>query len=392
MSRLKRRSWFEAGDGTLSRQLEAKQTGEPRQHEREVKAIRQEGGPQSPFAVPVSIAIPFAGEGMVQPATCEVLMQGRVNALADWDALIGRSYEGTRLESAQPVCRARLDRLRLGDVQAARIVAEPHAVWRWRDCSPDQPLKVTYLLLQERGTSVMRQSGRTVVLDEGMGALCDPNNHYQVEFPEAYSAYLVEIPNRLLPNDGQEIVLAGTLMPPRLKLVHGVLGQIFQQSPYLCQQSEWAEGVYEALTSLLRHLAPSGSLIETTPNRARRAQKRASITMRGAVLQIIDQRLTDPDLTVGAVATALNVSRRSVQRVFADLHCNASAFIIERRLRLAAHQLATSAPSETITAIAMACGFSDSGHFARCFRARFGVPPSVFRRDLGPAGFLSDLS
>ena len=46
---------------------------------------------------------------------------------------------------------------------------------------------------------------------------------------------------------------------------------------------------------------------------------------------------------------------------------------LERALRLMSH-----APSRSLTDIALDCGFSSSSDFSRSFKARYGVPPSVF--------------
>ncbi len=46
---------------------------------------------------------------------------------------------------------------------------------------------------------------------------------------------------------------------------------------------------------------------------------------------------------------------------------------LERALFLMSH-----APKRSLTEIALACGFSSSSDFTRCFKQRYGVPPSVF--------------
>jgi AraC-like DNA-binding protein len=141
--------------------------------------------------------------------------------------------------------------------------------------------------------------------------------------------------------------------------------------PYLGEEPDWAEGVHGALASLLRHLAPMDSEVQSATG--------VSIGVRQAVLRMIERRLTDPELSVGALAQALCVSRRTVQRVFTGARGSASTYILHRRLQMAAERLAGGARGETITGIALACGFADAAHFARCFRARFGRTPSAFR-------------
>jgi AraC-like DNA-binding protein len=57
-----------------------------------------------------------------------------------------------------------------------------------------------------------------------------------------------------------------------------------------------------------------------------------------------------------------------------------SAQIWERRLIHAASQLQNlTLRNQTITQIAMASGFEDAAHFARAFKKRFDLSPSVWR-------------
>jgi AraC family transcriptional regulator len=97
-----------------------------------------------------------------------------------------------------------------------------------------------------------------------------------------------------------------------------------------------------------------------------------------AALDLIDRNLGE-DITLGKLAAAACFSPYHFHRLF-------SAFVGEppaeyvRRLRLekAALLLATNAASK-VTAIALTCGFSTSALFSRLFKARFGMPPTVWR-------------
>jgi AraC-like DNA-binding protein len=49
---------------------------------------------------------------------------------------------------------------------------------------------------------------------------------------------------------------------------------------------------------------------------------------------------------------------------------------MQEALRLLAHT-----PKYTIAEIAIHCAFSDTSHFSRTFRRRFGIPPSQYVTD-----------
>lgn len=95
----------------------------------------------------------------------------------------------------------------------------------------------------------------------------------------------------------------------------------------------------------------------------------------------IRQHLADPDLRPATIAAALNVSLRYLYKVCARADVSLEQWIIEERLRGAREELARpDSRHRTIAAVARRWGFSDPTHFARRFRARYGVTPRDWRR------------
>jgi len=82
--------------------------------------------------------------------------------------------------------------------------------------------------------------------------------------------------------------------------------------------------------------------------------------------------------SVQAMAVAIGVSRRQLERIFrAELGVSPWQYAQERRLRQG-HWLLTRT-ERSITEIAQECGFADASHFARRMRANFGAPPLALR-------------
>jgi AraC-like DNA-binding protein len=54
-------------------------------------------------------------------------------------------------------------------------------------------------------------------------------------------------------------------------------------------------------------------------------------------------------------------------------------FILTRRLNRAAEILASGTDFGSITDLALDLGFNDSAYFARRFKGRFGITPTMFR-------------
>jgi len=94
------------------------------------------------------------------------------------------------------------------------------------------------------------------------------------------------------------------------------------------------------------------------------------------VLAYAPQHLTEQDLTPERIARAHNVSLRLLYRTCATAGLSLERWIINPRLEQARVLLA--APGgrrRSIATIARACGFADLSHFARRFRAAFGMSP-----------------
>ncbi len=86
------------------------------------------------------------------------------------------------------------------------------------------------------------------------------------------------------------------------------------------------------------------------------------------------------DLTVEAIAGALRCTKRHLHRAFAEQGETVFAYIWAVRLERCRSDLDhMSGVTSSITEIAFSWGFNSSSHFSRMFKARFGVPPRVYR-------------
>lgn len=99
-------------------------------------------------------------------------------------------------------------------------------------------------------------------------------------------------------------------------------------------------------------------------------------------LRFIEAHLTDPGLSVGRVAAAVNVSERYLQQIFAGRGQSVSELIRNRRIEAAQRLLQEpQARGTTIAVIALRAGFHDPAHFSKLFRAATGVTPKAYRAE-----------
>jgi AraC-like DNA-binding protein len=100
-----------------------------------------------------------------------------------------------------------------------------------------------------------------------------------------------------------------------------------------------------------------------------------------AACEVIALKYVDPNLTPDQIAQDVNVSTRTLQRMFAANNQTIMRRVLDERVRQAARMLTApqSAP-RSVTEIAFACGFADPSHFGRVFAVGMGMPPSDWRR------------
>lgn len=108
-------------------------------------------------------------------------------------------------------------------------------------------------------------------------------------------------------------------------------------------------------------------------------EPRSASTSTVKVLEDYIQANWNRALTVEEIAAACGVSVRSVFARFKQ-HRGMAPLTYLRELRLDhAHQMLLGDNEDSVISIAMACGFSSFGHFARRYRERFGELPSTTR-------------
>jgi AraC-like DNA-binding protein len=229
------------------------------------------------------------------------------------------------------------------------------------------------LHFQVSGRSLNSQSGREAVLETGDFTICDASQPYSVRFDEANHMLCLKLPAELLAvrMGGIDKLLCVPMSARRggaatlSAFLRTVWGQLTEPG-----DDDWGEGVSDVILDLI-DLAYR-PLQERTPELSTQDEWR----MRAKA--VIDERLCEPDLSARSIAEALGVSARYVQMLFAEASTTPSAYIQERRLRMAAERLRR-AEGRCVTEVAMGVGFNDLTHFGRLFRRRYGVTPREYR-------------
>jgi AraC family transcriptional activator of tynA and feaB len=109
-------------------------------------------------------------------------------------------------------------------------------------------------------------------------------------------------------------------------------------------------------------------------------ERRLAPALAQAAKDIVDRHLADPDLSPALLARELNVSVRTLHRVFATTEESVTAYIRRRRLQQARADLASPHGHASISEVAAHWQFADSSHFIRAFKKHYGETPAQFAR------------
>ncbi len=295
--------------------------------------------------------------------------------LAFWNDLARQTFNNMVVDAAdgEPF-EAELVRLPLGELSLAGSNSAPACVSFMGESSQGPMQERAVLLhLQYAGRCVNSQSGREAVLEAGDFTLCDASRPYSVRFTEPNHMLCLRAPLSLVSErlgDIDRLVCvpmkgdrgAGAMLSSFLT---GLWAHVDEPG-----DDDWAETVSGVILDLIglayRPLQAGHTVLSPRDQWLEKARA------------YIDDRICDPELGVSQIAQALGVSPRYVQMLFAAEGATPSAYILDRRLRMAAERLRR-AEDRGITEVAMAVGFNDLTHFGRVFRRRFGVAPRDYR-------------
>lgn len=280
-----------------------------------------------------------------------------------------RRLEGASSPSFASACQAR----RIGDLTLAWIHASPHAVTRSAQHVRRIPGEVYFLNLTMRGQATSAQGGRQTPTSPGELVIIDSDRPFELAFGTEFEQLCLTIPKALIDHRlaSPEIATALTLCTQSAAgaVVASALRALADQRKAVTAREALA--VSESIAALVATAVSEATLIGSDSHRELLTQ---------GIIDEIERSLPDVDLTPAVVARRVSISVSYLTKL---LHCRGTTFghlLLERRLERAWALLDPACgDGRTVTAIAASCGFRDSAHFARTFRARFGCTPTQRR-------------
>lgn len=268
--------------------------------------------------------------------------------------------------------RATAEVAALGPLTVARVESNAAIVTRKGERpADDESRRYTFVFVTEGEMIISHHLGKTE-LREGDFVLLDNNRNRTMFVYNNVTLLLVSVTARLLrkyiprPDD-----VTG-LKPPRdardnaflLESLFGLWQQLKQG-----RVQEFCDSLSDDL------LKGAAQAFSNGGGKITRCARRMA-----QVKELIEEDLSNPELTVEMLAARMNISSRYLRALFSGTE-RVSHYILRRRLEECARQLSNPLyRNVSITSIAFQWGFNSPAHFSRSFRLKYGMTPREYRR------------
>lgn len=296
--------------------------------------------------------------------------------LAAWRELYGRKF--LRLEHvplSDGSLRVNLALRPLPDLGIVKADLSPLRVGRTRELVTDGNDAVTFQISSTAGKA--SQLGREVAVAAGAAIGMSNADLGTFDFPLGAHVRALSLSRRtlatLVPYLDDMLVREVPNETEALWLLKQYL-EIFDGAPALAAPDLIELAVTHVYDLAALSLGATRDAAELASGRGVRA---ARLT---AAKTFVRQHLHRQDLRAGAVAAHLRVTPRYVHVLFESDGVSFLEYVLAERLALA-HRILLTDRSRTISAIALAVGFSDLSYFNRTFRRRFGRTPTDVRAE-----------
>ena len=257
------------------------------------------------------------------------------------------------------------------------IVGSGHQVWRPKSNAGAIPDAIK-LLLQISGRCRVEQEGHAVELQPGSWCIYDSWRPYGITNFDDVEQIVIQIPRDQIFDRSLKRLAAPFLADPDRSAMAQIAASFIRSyaDPALAPIDGDAF-LAETTIGFVRHILH-------TDGSQRRAPQSSSSSLRARIRQYILSHLSNPDLSIDLIASAMGCSKRYLHQVFAPGNLTIERYIWQRRIEQCCKALVDRAQSEkSVSAIAFEWGFNSSAHFSRLFKSQVGVAPTCYRRSRG---------
>jgi AraC-like DNA-binding protein len=244
--------------------------------------------------------------------------------------------------------------------------------------------EVMLISLQVSGIGVIAQDGREARLEPGDFACYDSTRPYTLRFNAEFEQLVLHMPRDAM---ARRIGRTETWTARRVEAASPVGSLVL---PFARQTaavvSEVAPATASRLSETCLSLVTAALGEQLSPGIAGQSSGRTALTFRAKA--VIESNLHDHELNTEKVAALVCISPRYLQDLFHAEQTTVSDWIWQRRLEKSRRDLADPLRErDSIAQIALACGFTDFGHFSRRYKEAFGIGPRDYRATLRDGSF-----
>jgi len=227
-----------------------------------------------------------------------------------------------------------------------------------------------------QGQARISQDGTSFLQTPGSLALMTGGLPYTTNYSERTRRIIIRIPEQMFRErlvNSEKCVSIGRLPNTGLgKVVIDMLKSISSEAERLALTDQYT------LTQSLLDLTGALTRASIKPRQAKRDTRHAELLSR--ILSYLEAHFMEHEMTPERIAKANSISIRYLHSLFRQSGTTVQRWVWERRLRAARKDLLDpSLAQKRISDIAFQRGFTDTAHFSRSFRNRFGISPSKLR-------------
>jgi AraC-like DNA-binding protein len=300
-----------------------------------------------------------------------------------WNDSVCASFTPNSSEPADlRLFNGQIERTSVGDLTAAEVYSDAQAVQHTRSHVARSQRAMFFIHMQLAGESLNRQDGREARLGPGDFTLCDTTRPNEIHFDSPNRMFVLGIPETLMrrhlacPESVVAIPMSGA------NGMSGLFSSFLRDFWMQCRSDDLDPIVVPRVTNAILDLVASAY---TVLPEAQCDRSSLATGHRIRIVNYIEAHLGDPDLTPMRVAQACKMTPRYLHHLFSQESETVARYILRRRLEECSRALSVASQrGRTVTAIAFDYGFNSPTHFGRVFRARYGVTPREYRRQIAP--------
>lgn len=301
---------------------------------------------------------------------------------AQWQQIVSRSFVPLECETPSSEFRASLADIRLTPgLSVSDISSDAAVINRTPRLAARAGSDDLHISLQVRSAGVIRQSSTSVAMRPGSVAVYPTHQPYQLDYSAPGQRIIVlQIARRELGSAVSSIAAAGPIAvadTAARRVFTSYVTSLVATHDHLDGQTrdDFARVTVELASTMLRS---SGA--------GRRGVPGSPESLLYTIQTFIREHARTADLTPDDIARAHYISRRKLYDLFAQVQTTPSAYLRAERLLVAARLLTHRDGADSVTGIALRCGFSDATTFTRAFRGQFGMTPREWRGAGGQDG------